>query len=520
MDVQLNNLKLPFDYTEAVLQKAVAKKLRLDPGKIASIELLKRSIDARRRHDKPQLQLNVKVSVKGQAPRKAELYKRQPLPAAAPWKGEKRPVVIGAGPAGLFAALRLAEGGARPVILERGEASLERSRSVAAFWNKGVLNSESNVLYGEGGAGLFSDGKLTARTKDKKGLRKILETFVECGAQEEILYDAMPHIGTDRLLKVIPALRKRIEELGGEFHFGERLRSLAIADGQVTGIETAGGAIISTNCCILATGHSARDVYEMLQDADVALEPKPFAIGLRLELPQQEVDQRQYGEWAGNSSLGPAPFRLTSPETKEHRASYSFCMCPGGKVISCASEEGELTCNGMSNAARSSDFANAAFLVPIYPSDCPGNDPLKAGIAFQRELEQSAFKSGGGNFGLPAQTLSAFLDSALDSELPAQRSNKQAVPAALHQLLPRAVREALQQALPNMMAKLGATETSAVLLYGIETRSSSPLRILRNKDGQSTSTQGLYPVGEGAGYAGGIITSAIDGLRAADAALK
>jgi uncharacterized FAD-dependent dehydrogenase len=411
-----------------------------------------------------------------------------------------------------MAALTLAEAGHKPLLIERGAETPDREEQVKAYWELGKLDPESNVLYGEGGAGLFSDGKLTARSKDRARIRRFFETLVACGASPDILIDAMPHIGSDDLVHIIPAIRNRIWELGGGCAFNSKLEDLQIENGVLRGVVVSGKQI-RTDACFLATGHSARDIYELLAQHRVPLEAKPFAVGVRLEIPQSRIDEAQYGQWAKLPMLGSASFRLTRKEEGRARRCYSFCMCPGGEVISCASSKGLVTSNGMSLSARSQPFGNAAFLVPVEQADFPtiGN-PVLAGIAFQKKMEQAAFEAGGANYGLPAQRLIDFLEQKKGG-LPTERSCPQANPAILQEILPEFVFQTLESALPKMLRQLNGTPLEEAILYGTETRSSSPVRILRNPSGESTGLKGLFPCGEGAGYAGGIVSSALDGMK-------
>ena len=430
-----------------------------------------------------------------------------------------RPVVVGAGPAGLMAAFGLVEAGLQPLLIERGEAAAERRRRVEDFWKKGELDSESNVLYGEGGAGLFSDGKLTSRSKDRPKVRRFLEILVSCGADPDILIDAEPHLGSDVLAEVVPALRRRIIELGGEIRFGARLDRILLEDRAVRGVVVSGEEV-RTDCCMLAVGHSARDTYAMLAEQGVALESKPFAVGVRIEIPQKRIDTAQWG--GAVAALGKASFRMTRREEGGARACYSFCMCPGGLVIACASSAGLITTNGMSLSKRGLPFGNAAFLVPVSTDDF-GQDaaPLQhtalAGIEFQCRLEAAVFEAGGSDYGLPAQRLLEFIEGASPSELPPERSCDRAVSAQLRGLLPEFVENTLVSSVPKMLGSLQGLQLDEALVYASETRSSSPVRILRNDSCESLNIRGLYPCGEGSGYAGGIVSSAIDGLRAAEA---
>jgi hypothetical protein len=527
MKLRINQLDLPPGYTPEQLLKAAAKTLRCNPSALSGLKTVRRSIDARGRLPR----MTVAVEVEFPETLKASVHNVEEVPEfripnsePRTLNSELRPLVVGAGPAGLMAALGLAEAGLKPLLIERGEAAAPRAKRVEAFWKNGTLDVESNVLYGEGGAGLFSDGKLTSRSKDRPRVRRFLETLVSCGASPDILIDAEPHIGSDVLEELVPALRNRISELGGEVRFGARLDRLVIENGAVRGVVISGEEF-RTDCCVLATGHSARDIYEMLAEQGVPLEPKPFAVGVRLEIPQQRIDTAQ---WGGSfPDLGKASFRLTRKEEENARSCYTFCMCPGGLVIACASSEGLMTTNGMSLSKRDQPMGNAAFLVPVMPEDFPtiGKNSSKvwkpelAGIEFQKKIEAAAFAAGGSDYSLPAQRLVEFLESSAPSALPVERSCTRAVPAQLRGLLPEFVEHTLRSAAPKMLRSMRGVILEEALLYVSETRSSSPVRVVRGEDGQSL-VRGLYPCGEGAGYAGGIVSSGIDGLRIAEAIVE
>ncbi len=572
MKLRINQLDLPPGYTPEQLLKAVAKALRCNPPALSGLKTIRRSIDARGRS--PRMTVVVEVEFTGKLPaglRDVEVEEAQRSKGTEEQSrkssiiNRESPIlVVGAGPAGLMAALGLAEAGLKPLLIDRGEAAAPRAKRVESFWKSGTLDVESNVLYGEGGAGLFSDGKLTSRSKDRPRVRRFLEALVSCGASPDILIDAEPHLGSDILEELVPALRNRIIELGGEVRFGARLDRLEIENGAVLGAVISGEQF-RTDCCVLATGHSARDMYEMLAEQGVPLEPKPFAVGVRLEIPQPRIDTAQ---WGGSfPMLGSASFRLTRREEENARACYSFCMCPGGLVISCASSAGLMTTNGMSLSKRDQPFGNAAFLVPVMPEDfassfnpprpslrsghpsgggeflsstgCPtlsaaasagleafsegwkGGVGLTAlaGIEFQKKLETAAFAAGGSDYSLPAQRLVDFLEGAAPSELPAERSCTRTRPAQLRGLLPEFVEHTLRSAVPKMLRSMRGVVLDEALLYASETRSSSPVRVVRGEDGQS-AVRGLYPCGEGAGYAGGIVSSGIDGLRIAEAVVE
>jgi uncharacterized FAD-dependent dehydrogenase len=442
-------------------------------------------------------------------------------PPEGPWP---RPIVVGAGPAGLFAALRLAREGWKPILVERGEAPEERRAKVSAFWRTGTLDPESNALFGAGGAGLFSDGKLNTRHKDREGLREVLGEFVHAGAPEGVLLDAEPHIGSDLLELVVIRIADTIVRLGGEIRYRTRVSGFGAENGRLRGlhlVHNVGSALLDADWCVLATGHSARDVYETASLAGLALEPKQFAVGLRVEMPQESINASQRG--GGPDSRFAAAFRMTRPPLADERACYTFCMCPGGLVIACASEPGKLAVNGMSYYARAGDWGNAAFLVPVLPGDIAGvisraGDiaPALAGIAFQRHWEKACFAAGlpGGKYAVPASRYVDFMAECM-GEIPDRRSVGRAVAADLGALLPSGVVETLRVALPDLIGKLRRVDPNDVLLYGVETRTSSAVRILRSEDGMSMGISGIFPAGEGSGYAGGIMTSALDGWRAA-----
>ncbi|MDX2470781.1 MAG: FAD-dependent oxidoreductase [SAR324 cluster bacterium] len=529
----LHQLQIPLDYQEADFAPALAKKLGCKQAAFSDIKALSRSIDARAKGQPPHFIFSFSFIldeklVKESNRKSLELVDETQanaaeIPKVLDTKSRPRPVVVGAGPAGLMAAFALADAGLKPLLVERGDAVEGRKVKVREFWQKGILDAESNTLYGEGGAGLYSDGKLTSRSKDSPRLKRFLETLVACGAPEDILIDHTPHLGSDQLAIIVPRLREKIIELGGEVRFLCRLDKIEVDQGQLKSV-TIAGEKVATDACILATGHSARDVYKMLSYSPVTLEPKSFAIGVRLELPQSVIDRAQYKDWAGHPALGVASFRLTAKVEKGFRACYSFCMCPGGMVISCASSAGKLTTNGMSLSKRDLKCGNAAFIVPVAPDDIPvthENEPaILDGYKFQEEIETKAFIAGGSDYTIPASRLSDFLSKKISVDLPKERSADRAIPADLWQILPKNICETLAHAIPLMLKKLPGSNPKEVVLYGAETRSSSPIRITRGKDGHSLDVRGIYPSGEGAGYAGGIVSAGIDGLRAAQSVIQ
>ena len=524
MRLRINQLAVELDYTEADVVRLMAHILACEERDLSNVEVLRRSLDARRKDRAPRYVLSSEVDYGGAAkprlaPGRVEVAPTRPDPLTIPVRPAPAhaPVVVGAGPAGLMAALTLAQAGQKPLLIDRGASTEQRTEDVEDFWHDGVLSPESNVLYGEGGAGLFSDGKLTSRSKDKGAIRHLFQTFVDLGASPDILIDAEPHLGSDLLLELVPALRRRIEDLGGTVAFDSKLESLHIDHGVLRGISVSGREI-ETDACFLATGHSARDVYGMLAEADVPLEAKPFAVGVRLETAQHWINWAQYGKWSAHPLLGSASFRLTRKPGTRTRSCYSFCMCPGGLVIACASSEGRITTNGMSYSGRAKYLGNAAFLVPVRPNDFPETEgpAVLAGIAFQETLERAAYAAGGGDYSLPAQRLDDFLKGRAPQSIPEERSCDRAVPADLRELLPDFVFETLVASLPPMLRQLRGVQEEDVLVYGLETRSSSPVRVLRDAASfESTGVQGLFPIGEGSGHAGGIVSSALDGLHAA-----
>lgn len=531
MRIQIQQVTVPLQYDDTLLLQRIARKLGCSKTVLSHPAILRRSLDARPRNPEPVYVLTVEVDLAlpvlpKSAPLAAISHVAATLPEGIPQPPARptyrstvphpRPVVVGAGPAGLLAAHHLAVAGLRPLLIERGEPAPDRTLKVAAFWNTGALDPESNVLFGEGGAGLFSDGKLTARSKERGRIRAFMELLHACGADENVLIDAEPHVGSDALIQIVPRLRERILAAGGEVRFKSRMESLVIENGRLRAIVVNGQEIACAQG-ILAVGHSARDVYAGLSTQGVALEPKPFAVGVRLEIPQVAINRAQFGRFAANPRLGAASFRLTRRAEDGLRACYSFCMCPGGKVIGCASETGFLTTNGMSYSTRSLPYGNAAFLVPVTPQDYPEqNSPALAGIEFQRDLEGRAFAAAGGAYHVPAIRLVDFLERKVSRTLPDNRSCPQSVPLEFRDLLPPLITHTLEKALPAMLKELNGVALEDAVLYAPETRSSSPLWIVRNPDGESTNIRGLFPVGEGAGYAGGIVSSALDGLRAAE----
>lgn len=526
--LRLTEIKLPLDYSEDDLRLAILQRLAVGDDALVGYSVFRRGIDARKR-DMISLIFTLDVELQDEAAVLARFaddphVRTTPdmsyhLVAQAPADLKQRPLVIGTGPCGLLAGLILAQMGFRPIILERGKAVRERTRDTFGLWRKGVLNPESNVQFGEGGAGTFSDGKLHSQIKDPKFQgRKVLEEFVKAGAPEEILYISKPHIGTFRLVTVVENMRATMEALGAEIRFESRVDNIDIEQGQVRGVTLAGGEYIASEHVVLAVGHSARDTFEMLSRNGVYMEAKPFSVGFRIEHPQSLIDQCRYGKYAGHPLLGAADYKLVH-HCKNGRSVYSFCMCPGGTVVAAASEPGRVVTNGMSQYSRNERNANSGIVVEITPEqDYPG-DAL-AGIALQRDLEARAFHLGGDNYQAPGQLVGDFLAGRPSREF--GRVQPSYTPGVhltdLSTALPDYAIEAIREALPAFERQIKGFAMSDALLTGVETRTSSPVRIKRNReDYQSINTRGLYPAGEGAGYAGGILSAAVDGIKVAEA---
>ena len=547
--LDISSIRVPLDQLDGTaatedraLRAAVLRRLRITPDDLAAIEPRKRSIDARKKGD-VHLTYTVRIQLRGAANAERSLLERLRrrhaergvsvvddvadvafcAPVHLGTKRVGRPVVVGAGCAGLFCALALAEAGLEPLLVERGQDGGYRSSSIERFNRTGKLDVESNIQFGLGGAGTFSDGKLATGTKSPLH-RHILKTFVACGAQREILYDAKPHVGSDVLPTVVTNMCRRIGELGGEVRFSTRMVDLDTQGGCVRSITlrqkgSDSGLVIEERLpaanVVVACGHSARDVFELLRRRGVSLERKTFAMGVRIEHLQRDVDRAQYGPFAGHPALGAAPYKLVT-HLGNGRSAFSFCMCPGGYVVAAASEEGGVVTNGMSLSDRKGENANSGLLANVFPDDLPGDDVL-AGVELQRRCERSAYEAGGGDYLAPAQLVGDFLQGVPSS---GQGSVTPTYPRGVSwgdvaTCLPGYVSETLRAAIPRMDRRLhGFSEASAVLT-GVETRSSSPVRVTRGEGLQSLSTAGLWPCGEGAGYAGGIMSAATDGLRVA-----
>jgi uncharacterized FAD-dependent dehydrogenase len=525
--IRLSNIQLPLDHDDAALEDAILSLLNIPAEQLLGFQIFRRGYDARKK-TRIRLIYTLDVDVQNETGLLATFADHQQIKATpdldyhpvaqAPASLDERPVIIGFGPAGLLAGLVLAQMGYKPLILERGKEVRERTKDTFGFWRKRELNTESNVQFGEGGAGTFSDGKLYSQVKDPKQYsRKVLQEFVAAGAPEEILYVSKPHIGTFRLVSMVEQMRASILELGGEIRFSARVDDLHIDDGQVTGVTLASGERINAHHIALAVGHSARDTFEMLLNRGVYIEAKPFSVGFRIEHEQSVIDKARFGPNAGNPILGAADYKLVH-HCKNGRSVYSFCMCPGGTVVAATSEENRVVTNGMSQYSRNERNANSAVVVGIDPSDYPGG-PL-AGIEFQRQLESHAYVMGGSNYDAPAQTVGAFLRGEKPARLgTVQPSFKPGIKLTdLSEALPDFCIDAIREAIPEFNKKIKGFSFDGALLTGVETRTSAPISIKRdNETLQSINTQGLFPTGEGAGYAGGIMSAAIDGIKVAEA---
>jgi uncharacterized FAD-dependent dehydrogenase len=533
--LRINELKLPLDHPDHALRDAIVARLGIEVGDLIDFNVFKRSYDARKKAA-IVLIYAIDVEVANEKAVLARLKKDQtilPSPdtgykfvdAPRPPAGTPRPIVVGTGPCGLFVALILAQMGLNPLVLERGKIVRERTVDTFGFWRKRKLDTESNVQFGEGGAGTFSDGKLYSQIKDPKHYgRKVLTEFVKSGAPEEIMYVSKPHIGTFRLVKMVEQMRAEILSLGGEIRFQTRVDDVVISEEngvrQVRGVVLANGEQIATDHLVMAVGHSARDTFEMLYRRGVYVEAKPFSIGFRVEHPQSLIDVCRFGPNAGNKILGAADYKIVH-HASNGRSVYSFCMCPGGTVVAASSEEGRVVTNGMSQYSRNERNANSAIVVGITPEDYPGypGNPL-AGIAFQRELESRAYVLGGSNYDAPGQLMGDFVKGRPSKEfgsvIPSFRPAVHLTDLAPS--LPEYAITAMREAFVAFDKQIKGYYKEDAVLTGVETRTSSPIRIKRRDDDlQSLNTRGLFPAGEGAGYAGGIMSAAVDGIRVAEA---
>ncbi len=528
--IRLTEIKLPLDHTPEAIPEAAIARLRIVPADLLSCTVFRRAHDARKK-SAITLIYSLDVEVKNEEAVLKRFDKEthvKPTPdidyryvAKAPDNFTNRPIVIGAGPCGLLAGLVLAQMGFRPIILDRGKVVRQRTKDTWKLWRQSVLDPESNVQYGEGGAGTFSDGKLYSQIKDPRHLgRKVLVEFVKAEAPPEILTEAHPHIGTFRLVKMVENIRATIESLGGEYRFQSRVTDLDLetinGERRVRGVILSDGQRIAGDHVVLAIGHSSRDTFQMLEDRGVYVEAKPFSLGFRIEHPQSLIDVARFGSFAGNEILGAADYKLVH-HASNGRDVYSFCMCPGGTVVAATSEEGRVVTNGMSQYSRAERNANAGIVVGITPEDYPSG-PL-AGIAFQRQWETAAFIAGGSTYAAPAQRVGDFIagkpSTSLGSVIPSYKPG--VTPTDLSSCLPDYAITAIREALTAFGRQIKGYDMNDAVLTGVETRTSSPIRIKRDDSFQSLNTKGLYPAGEGAGYAGGILSAGVDGIKIAEA---
>jgi len=539
--LRLNEIKMALNHNEDDLIDGIVDKLAINRDDLLSFTIFKRSHDARKKTNilliyqldvvlKDSVEESVLEQFSQQSFVKVSPDTRYHFVAQAdegfPNKDQQRPIIIGFGPCGILAALVLAQMGLKPIVLDRGQKVKQRTKDTWDLWQKGKLNTESNVQFGEGGAGTFSDGKLYSQVKDKRFLsRKVLAEFVKAGAPDEILVDSKPHIGTFKLVSMVEKMREEIIALGGEIHFGQKVETIHREQnpddsGQITGLTLSNGDTMHSRHIILAIGHSARDTFEMLLEYGVYIESKPFSIGFRIEHPQSVIDKARFGENADNPILGAADYHLVH-HCKSGRSVYSFCMCPGGTVVAATSEEGSVVTNGMSQYSRNERNANAAIVVGIDPEqDYP--EHVLSGIDLQRDLEKLAYKLGGGDYNAPAQLVGDFLQDKPSTELGDVTPSYQpgVTLGDLSKALPEFAIKAIREAIPAFNRKIDGYAMNDAVLTGVETRTSSPISIRRDKSFQSINTYGLYPAGEGAGYAGGILSAAIDGIKVAEAVAK
>lgn len=521
--IRIREIAMPPEHNVAQLSYEASRLLRISPSKIRGIKIVKRSVDARKKPD-VKIVYTVDVKIDGNEAKilKQSGCKRAGVAPVSFYKVPKTtaepdlpPVVVGFGPAGMFAALVLALAGLRPVVLERGEDAATRHEKVQHFFKTGQLDPKSNVQFGEGGAGTFSDGKLNTGVNNPR-IGWVLEQLVAAGARENILFDAKPHVGTDVLLNVVQNIRQRIISLGGQVRFNSQVTNLVLQNGAITGLEINGSEKLSCERVIFAVGHSARDTFEQLYKIGIQMEPKAFAMGVRIEHLQKNIDQAQYGKV--DPVLPPADYKLV--KHLEERTVYTFCMCPGGYVVAAASEEGRVVTNGMSYADRDGVNANSALLVTVHPKDFPFDGPL-GGMYWQRSIEEAAYKAGAG-YRAPAQLLSDFMMVRPSTECGSVKPTYSPGVAwtDLHNVLPACITDALKEAIPQLDCNLKGFADPDAVLTAPETRSSSPVRIVRNEQKESVCVKGLYPCGEGAGYAGGIMSAAIDGMMCAEALIE
>ena len=536
--LRLNDIQLPLNHSDEDLAAAIVAKLDINSSEIVSFSVFKRSYDARKKANILLIyQVDVVLSAANQQ-RVLEQFSEQSFVKISPdtsyhfvahadenfpTGNQQRPIIIGFGPCGILVALVLAQMGLKPIVLERGKDVRQRTKDTFGLWRNRKLNTESNVQYGEGGAGTFSDGKLYSQVKDKRHLgRKVLNEFVKAGAPDEIMFVSKPHIGTFKLVKMVESMRAEITRLGGEIRFDQKVETIHRVNvsqdrGQITGVTVASGEKIESRHVVLAIGHSARDTFEMLVDQGVYIEAKPFSVGFRIEHPQSVIDKARFGDFAGNTILGAADYKLVH-HCRSGRSVYSFCMCPGGTVVAATSEEGRVVTNGMSQYSRNERNANSAIVVGITPEqDYP--EHVLAGIDLQRDLETLAYELGGENYNAPAQLVGDFLNDKPSKNLGAVNPSYQPgiTLVDLSKALPAFAIDAIREAIPVFDKKIKGFAMADAVLTGIETRTSSPICIKRDRTFQNLNTAGLYPAGEGAGYAGGILSAAIDGIKVAEA---
>ena len=531
MKIRVSELRIGIDEDTDILKQLACQKLKISANQVKSWWIERQALDARRKKEITfvyTVVLDIDESCSGQIknslPPKSSVVDREDehLNISRGTGCLKHPpLVIGAGPSGLFAAWLLAKWGYKPIVLERGKDVFARQEDVAKFWDERLLNPDSNVQFGEGGAGTFSDGKLTTRIKDKK-VSLVLQALVAAGAPKEILYQAKPHLGTDKLRDIVANIRKEIISLGGKVLFQAKVTDFVIKKGALEAVIINHQHEMPVSRCIMATGHSARDIYEKLWEIGVKLEAKPFAVGVRIEHPQHMIDCAQFGEWAGNPRLGAADYHLTYRDNNLNRAAYSFCMCPGGYVVGASSEPDMLAVNGMSYHDRSSGTSNSAIVVSVGEKDFDYKDPL-SGMKFQRQIEKDAYKLGGGGYTAPVQTAGDFINDTI-KETPSRLKQATYKPdvteANLRDCLPKEIGEVLGEALQDFNKKIWGFGTDKGILTGVETRTSAPVKILRDDKYQTLDIEGLYPAGEGAGYAGGIVSAAVDGIRVAQSIIE